>query len=501
MVKNNNYENQSKLGIVTLDSAVPKNHIARYVVKFIDECYDFLQIPKKNKKSKKGGRPAFSQKEMFKLLIYAKIEHIESAKYIADMARYHDIYKYVCNDIKPSERSIQRFRRENGKNFEALLKMTLKKASDAGFTEFNHVAIDGTIKKAHNSNNNVITKKETQILIDYFNGMPTSSETLEKLHKPAQRILEYEKLSDDDKLELLYDISTQFTLTGQNTIPVNDIEARFMKSKKGNQMVAYNIQSAVDYDTKLICAINVSQRPTDHYELPEIAEKAINNIGKVPQTMSADTIYLNEISLSFFANNNINGLIPTRKQSKERIGRLNENPYHKDHFAYLFEQDAFLCPEGQMLTFFNDYVEKNDDPNKPDKIKRLYSNYGACKACKAKNKCISDSQYHRTITEYGSEMKKGMQLKMENDANKEEYSKRSSVEGPFGVFKEQFQIEKEVVIGVRKTEERINLDAVAYNLIRLYNLENEKENSEKDLIDFCEKESVKNELQLKVTVF
>lgn len=154
-----------------------------------------------------------------------------------------------------------------------------------------------------------------------------------------------------------------------------------------------------------------------------------------------------------------------------------------------------------MLTFFNDYVEKNDDPDKPDKIKRLYSNYGACKACKAKNKCISDSQYHQTITEYGSEMKKGMQLKMENDANKEEYSKRSSVEGPFGVFKEQFQIKKKVVIGVRKTEERINLDAVAYNLIRLYNLENEKENSEKDLIDFCEKESVKNELQLKVTVF
>ena len=214
--------------------------------------------------------------------------------------------------------------------------------------------------------------------------MPTSSESLEKLHKPAQRILEYEKLSDDDKLELLYDISTQFTLTGQNTIPVNDIEARFMKGKKGNQMVAYNIQSAVDYDTKLICAINVSQRPTDHYGLPEIAEKAINNIGKVPQTISADTIYLNEISLSFFANNNINSPFPTRKQSKERIGRLNENPYHKDHFAYLFEQDAFLCPEGQILTFFNDYVEKNDDPDKPDKIKRLYSNYSACKTCKAK---------------------------------------------------------------------------------------------------------------------
>ena len=98
-------------------------------------------------------------------------------------------------------------------------------------------------------------------------------------------------------------------------------------------------------------------------------------------------------------------------------------------------------------------------------------------------------------------MKKGMQEKMEKEEYKDEYAKRSSVEGPFGVFKEQFNIEKEVVIGVQKTEERINLDAVAYNLIRLYNLENEKENNKEDLIDFCESESVKNELQLKVTIF
>ena len=34
--------------------------------------------------------------------------------------------------------------------FEVLLQITLKKAFDEGFTEFNHVAIDGTIKKAYN---------------------------------------------------------------------------------------------------------------------------------------------------------------------------------------------------------------------------------------------------------------------------------------------------------------------------------------------------------------
>lgn len=119
-------------------------------------------------------------------------------------------------------------------------------------------SIDGTIKKAYNSNNNTITKKETQILVDYYEGRLIDPECLEKLHKPAQRILKKKDISDEDKLELLYGIETQFTFTTQDRIPVNDIEARFMKGKKGNFMVAYNIQSAVDYDTKLICAINVT---------------------------------------------------------------------------------------------------------------------------------------------------------------------------------------------------------------------------------------------------
>ena len=498
MVKRKFDKNQAKLGIKTLDWNVPKDHISRFVVEFIDEVFPLLEIKEPKKKK---GRDSLPIDSMLKLLVYAKIQHIDRTSIIADMARYHDIFKYVCDDIRPSERSIQRYRREYGCYFEVLLKMTLKKAFDEGFTDFNHVAIDGTIKKAYNSNNNTITKKETQILVDYYEGRPVAPESLEKLHKPAKRLLEKKGMDDEDKLELLYGIETQFTFTGQERIPVNDIEARFMKGKKGNSLVAYNIQSAVDYDTKLICAINVTQNPTDHYELPNIAEKAIRNIQTKPKYISADTIYLNEISLSYLADEKIDGLIPNRKQSKEKIGRLNKNPYHKDHFVYDYELDAFKCPENQYMYYFKTYTEPHKDPEKPDKIKRLYNNYEACKHCSARNKCCSSSQTHRTITEYGSEMQKAMNQKMEKQEYKDEYAKRSSVEGPFGIFKEQFQIEKEVVVGMIRTEERINLDALAYNLIRLHNIKQQIENTTEDLEDFCESTSIKNQLKLDVTIF
>ena len=149
------------MSINTLDWNVPENHISRFVVEFVEEVFPLLNIKEAKKKK---GRDSLPVDSMLKLLIYAKIQHIDRTSIITDMARYHDIFKYVCDDIRPSERSIQRYRREYGHYFEVLLQMTLKKAFDEGFTEFNHVAIDGTIKKAYNSNNNTITKKETQIL-------------------------------------------------------------------------------------------------------------------------------------------------------------------------------------------------------------------------------------------------------------------------------------------------------------------------------------------------
>lgn len=85
------------------------------------------------------------------------------------------------------------------------------------------------------------------------------------------------------------------------------------------------------------------------------------------------------------------------------------------------------------------------------KIKRHYNNYTPCKNCKTKKKKINDypqNKHIKTITEYSSKMQKAMTHKNEKKQEyKNEYAKKSSVEGPFGILKEQFQIEKKVVIG------------------------------------------------------
>ena len=52
-----------------------------------------------------------------------------------------------------------------------------------------------------------------------------------------------------------------------------------------------------------------------------------------------------------------------------------------------------------------------------------------------------------------------------------------------------------------KTEERINLDALTYNLIHLYNIKQEIKNTTENLEDSCESTSIKNQLKLDVTIF
>ena len=160
-----------------------------------------------------------------------------------------------------------------------------------------------------------------------------------------------------------------------------------------------------------------------------------------------------------------------------------------------------MCPAGQPMYFYKEYTEENKDSDKPEKIKRLYNNYYACKHCIHRESCLTEKQTHKTITENGGRLERAMLFKMEKEEYKKEFSKRPCAEGPFGIFKEQYHANQEIVIGMVKTEERLNLDALAYNIKRLYNLIQGKQNKKEDIVDFCESISTTHQLKLDVNIY
>ncbi len=449
-----------------LDDGIPKNHVSRFIVRFVDQYFPILGV----EENEGGvGRPNLPVREMFKLMLYAYCDNVTSSRVIADHAKYHRIYMYVYNNIQPSERSIRRFMQNYGYLFNVFLGFTLIFAKELGLTDFEHIAIDGTIKKSNNSSFNVFNQKEVNFLIGYYSGITVPRKKIKKSSLPVRKFIERKDLSDDNKLDLLFCLDTELSMSGQNTIPVNDVEARWMHNKKGLSEVGYNVQSAVDTQSKHICAIKVSQNPTDHYELPEIVEQSIENTKTKPAIISADTAYHNTLSFKYLEENKIKGAIVDRQQTRRNTGRKSKNPFHKDYFKYNFEKDVFICPNNNELSFQTQVTHSYEDKEKPDKIERRYWNYEACKNCKDKNKCHKG--VHRQITEFATPFSLEMKNKMETEEYKKIYKKRSStVESPFGTLKVHYHINDMKINGIKQTENFLALFSTVYNIKRLYNI-------------------------------
>ena len=168
----------------------------------------------------------------------------------------------------------------------------------------------------------------------------------------------------------------------QSSIGINDITARWMYNKQHKTQLSYNLQHGVDTKSILICGINVSQSPTDHYEIPALMEKVLKNLNGIkPEIVSADTIYRTIINLTYLKEEEITILTPTRKQEKESINHLNANPFSIDYFQFDSIKDIVICPNKKELKKYGPYACK------PDKFgfqreQYSYSNYEACKQCK-----------------------------------------------------------------------------------------------------------------------
>lgn len=419
------------------------------------------------------GRPRYPIKNMIGLLLYSYCNKIFSPKDIESNSRTNVPYMVLMDGLMPSSRSISRYRFVLGCYYKSILSRTLQLAVDLGLTDFDHVAIDGTIIKAYNSSYNVIHKSDVNRLIKILENDDYDEKIINKLRRPA-----YNLLNDDmklkEKIDFLYHLREELKTCGQKTVALYDCEARWMLNKKGKEEISYNLQTAVDYTSKLILAVHVSNHPTDHYQLPPTLTKAIQNSPLPLKKISADTGYHNEVSSNILQKYELDGYIVNRKQTKEHKKKYNPNPFHKDNMIEIEGTNAFLCFNNELLTFKYQYVVNNKNKKKegePYEIKRLYNNPEACYICPYKKLCFTDTHTHRQITEYGSEYTQQMKYKLETQEGKKEYKKRSkTVEAPFGTLKQQYHINKLPFKKTQNIENIINLYSITYNLKRIINI-------------------------------
>ena len=248
-----------------------------------------------------------------------------------------------------------------------------------------------------------------------------------------------------------------------------------MKTKDKGQIYkkwAYNIQVCVDNKSKLICAINVVQYPTDHYQIPALMDQTLENLPVAPEILCADNIYGTLSNLFYLKKHIISARIPTPKQSRELMGKEIKNKYHLDKFIYDEQRNIVICPENHEFPQ-QSITQAKMQKGEFRKTKISYYNKKACQMCPYKSKCTKSD--YRKITREVHEWSTEIEKIMDTSKGRKDYKNRmSSVEAPNGTFINVFNYDRLQTIGLERIQGLMFRIASAYNTIRIFNMARER---------------------------
>ena len=367
----------------------------------VDSAFNFFKI---ERITSDKGKPPFKLKDMIKLIFYGYINKITSTVQLAYNAKYNNLYNLISHSLEPSDRTIRDYCKYFQSIYQLIISFILIVANRIGLTDYEHIAIDGTIKKAYNSPFNIIKEKDIRLLIRHYVVQELTKDEIKQLRKTARKFLNDKSKSDEEKVNILFHWWRLLDWSGQISLALNDHDARLMKTKdKGQKYPKFslNIQLGTDTKSKLICGVNAVQNPTDHYQIPALMNQILTNLNSKPSKISADTIYLTLANLNYLDNLGISALIPTSQQNRENSGNLPENDFAIDYFDFDEYKNVVICPEKHELTLDGEY-DAPPEKGGGNKLKLVYSNYTACKKCKHKGTCYTTN--HRTITRYVHEV-------------------------------------------------------------------------------------------------
>ena len=152
----------------------------------VDGAFNFFKI---EQKTSNAGKPPFKLKDMIKLIFYGYINKITSTVVLAYNAKHNDLYNIISHGIEPSDRTIRDYIKYFQSIYQLIMSFLLIVANRIGLTDYEHIAIDGTIKKAYNSPFNIIKEKDISLLIRYYMVEKLTKDEIKRLRRTARKFL------------------------------------------------------------------------------------------------------------------------------------------------------------------------------------------------------------------------------------------------------------------------------------------------------------------------
>jgi BMFP domain-containing protein YqiC len=401
---------------------------------------------------------------MLKIYVYGYLNRLQSSRRLERESHRNVELIWLTGRLMPDFKTIADFRKDNRKAIRRVCTEFVGVCRELELFSATLVAIDGSKFKAVNSRDKNFTKKsvkrrlqKTQANIDrYLAKLDAVDREEPEIREVSAAELQQKIASMEAKMEELKVHEAEVEEHPDHQVSLTDPDARSMIKAGGGSTVSYNVQTAVDSKHHLIAAHEVTNAGIDRNQLSSMAGKARSALDAETLTVIADPGYYKGEEIVACYDAGITALVPKTDTSPSKA----KGRYSKVDFRYDAEQNEYLCPAGQRLTYRFDSVEDG---------KRLwvYMTY-QCSTCPLQSKCTTSTakRIKRWEKEDVLDAADAL-LKKHPDAMRQ---RKQLVEHPYGTIKHWMGSTHFLMKRLPNVQTEMSLHVLTYNLRRAINI-------------------------------
>ena len=456
---------QSTLFPECLEDWVSEENPVRVIDVFVDEL-DLAELGFDRVDPKATGRPAYHPSVLLKLYIYGYLNRVQSSRRLEREARRNVEVMWLTGRLVPDHKTIADFRKDSGPAIRKVCAQFVTLCRRLDLFADASVAIDGSKFKAVNNRDRNFTrakmKRRLEQIEESVARYPHQLDSADRQEPSLAQTTKTTRLKEKietlkEEMQRLQALEARMHETPDQQTSLTDPDARSMAtSGRGSGVVGYNVQTAVDTQHHLIVTHDVTNVGTDRSQLSRVAKQTKATLGSDSLEVVADRGYFNSAEILACEEAGITVTLPKPLTSGNRA----KGRFVKQDFRYIAEDDVYICPANERLTYRYTNEEKGLT------LRRYWTN--ACLSCAIKHRCTTGRERRVTRWEH-EQVLETVQRRLDEHPERMR-QRRETVEHPFGTIKARMGATHFLMKTLPRVRTEMALHVLAYNLTRLINI-------------------------------
>jgi transposase len=290
------------------------------------------------------GQPPYHPAMMVGLYLYGAMRRTYSSRRLAELCQRDVGCIYLVGRATPDYHTVGEFRQRFTQELKGLFLQVLVLCREAGLVRLGHISLDGTKVRANASKHKAMSygrmlQKEPLLEAEIERWLEEGrredaaedaehgpdddgwslpeelKETSRRLEKIRQGKARLEALVREKAIENGKD-PAEAVVPERAQTNFTDPQSRIMSTPEGFQQ-CYNAQAAVDADSQVIVACEVSNAPPDVQRLRPMLQQLHQNTGQYPGQLTADAGYASEANFAALAAANVHAIVALRRYHRD----------------------------------------------------------------------------------------------------------------------------------------------------------------------------------------